>query len=333
MLISFVLGIEYDTKKEMIVKLLKKVNDLKMKNTLIEKQLEEFDQFFNSFDHATLYIYDLKNDRTYYSKGVESLFGYTQNQFNNNGRLWTTLVHEKDQKKLQKSDELLFSGNKIEVDFRVIHPIDGEKWIKKVSKPVTNKDGKMIKINGQFIDITKQKELEIQLRHMAYFDDLTDLPNRKMLDRHIKKGLARSKRHNHNFTLMFIDLDDFKQVNDNLGHDAGDMLLKEVTSRLNTSTREEDMIARIGGDEFIVVFEETSQEEIENIAKRIINNVSASFIIDGHEVFVSVSIGISMYPEHGEDKETLIQNQIKRCIMRKIMVKTTIMFLRMNCMK
>lgn len=155
--------------------------------------------------------------------------------------------------------------------------------------------------------MTAQKTLEQQLRKMAYFDDLTDLPNRKMLDRHIKKALARSKRHGHPFAMMFIDLDDFKAINDELGHDVGDHYLVEITKRLDDCVREEDLIARFGGDEFIVVFEETEQSEIETIAVRILDSLQSPVFIKEHELKVSGSIGVSLYPEHGESKEALIR--------------------------
>ena len=168
-------------------------------------------------------------------------------------------------------------------------------------------DGMLEKINGQFEDITRQKELELELQRMAFFDELTDIPNRKMLDRQIQKALVRSKRHQHNFSIMFIDLDDFKKVNDTLGHDAGDQLLIDVVSRINQCIREEDLISRIGGDEFIVMFEETGKDEIEQIAERIIKYVAEPYKINDYSANISLSIGISMYPNDGEDKEKLIK--------------------------
>lgn len=143
---------------------------------------------------------------------------------------------------------------------------------------------------------------------MAYNDDLTDLPNRKALDRHIEKTFARSKRHGHCFGIMFIDLDGFKNVNDTLGHDAGDQLLIEVASRLQDNLREEDVISRIDGDEFIVIVEESSKNELENIADRIIQSSSQPYSINKAEAKVSVSVGISLYPNDGETKEILLEN-------------------------
>ncbi|KAB8127460.1 sensor domain-containing diguanylate cyclase [Gracilibacillus oryzae] len=310
-IISLWLGRKYDMQFNAISQLTEVKDHLHSQYGQLHVRIEEYEQFFNSFDGVTLFMFDLTHKHTKFSKGVEVLFGMTQNQFNGNGELWKDFIHPADRNKVNKAEQLLFSGKEVQIDFRIIHPTKGEKWITKLSKPITDQYGTIIRINGQFKDITKQKELENELRHMAYFDDLTDLPNRKMLDRHIKKALARSKRQCHNLALMFVDLDDFKQVNDTLGHDAGDQLLREVVDRIGKCIREEDVIARIGGDEFILVFEETDQQEIEKIAKRIIQSSTQSYTLDGNKVNISVSAGISMYPDNGMDKVTLIQNADK----------------------
>lgn len=287
-----------------------KTDDLAyLRETLLETERDkaEYEAFFDAFDGATLYIEDVKQQQFYYSLGVEGLFGYTQAQFNQDGRLWHQLVTEEDLADVVDHHRLLFQGVSVDHTFRINHPTEGEKWIQKIAKPIANESGAIVKIYGKFVDVTAQKTLEQQLRKMAYFDDLTDLPNRKMLDRHIKKALARSKRHGHSFAMMFLDLDDFKAINDELGHEVGDNYLVEITKRLDDCVREEDLIARFGGDEFIVVFEETEQSEIEAIAGRILDSLQSPVFIKEHELKVSASIGVSLYPEHGESKEALIR--------------------------
>lgn len=273
----------------------------------ITKKYEDYEQFFNTFDESAFFTYNSSQNKYEFSKGVENLFGYTQKVFNTNKDLLKHLIHNEDVHKFEAAQRELNLGNTVREELRILHPSQKEKWVLLSAKPFINKDGVMSKINGQFEDITKQKEIENELKRLAYFDDLTDIPNRKMLDRQIQKALSRSKRHNHNFTIMFIDLDDFKKVNDTLGHDAGDQLLKEVVSRINECIREEDLISRIGGDEFIVMFEETGKGEIEKIAERILDYVAEPYSINGDYASVSLSIGISMYPDDGEDKDTLIK--------------------------
>ncbi|RQW74148.1 diguanylate cyclase [Lysinibacillus composti] len=275
--------------------------------TKITQKFEEYEQFFNTFDVATFFTYTYDQNQYKFSKGVENLFGYKQKDFNLDKDLLKHLIRKEDVYKFEEAQRKLMIGKGVEEELRILHPEQGERWVFFKAIPFNNKEGSVLKINGQFEDITKQKELEFELKRLAFFDDLTDIPNRKMLDRQVQKALSRSKRHHHNFTLMFIDLDDFKKVNDTLGHDAGDHLLKEVVSRINCCIREEDLISRIGGDEFIVMFEETGKDEIEQIAERIIEYVAQPYEINENNASISLSIGISMFPDDGEDKDALIK--------------------------
>ena len=266
-----------------------------------------YEQFFTTFDEAIFFSFNYAKKHYIFSKGVEKLLGYTQAEFNENLNILKSIVHKENMHVLDEIQRELVNGYSVRKEIKIIHPQQGEKWLLIKAQPYKNSDGFLETVNGQFEDITRQKELELELRQMAFFDELTDIPNRKMLDRQINKALFRSKRHKHNFSIMFIDLDDFKKVNDTLGHDAGDQLLIEVVSRINDCVREEDLVSRIGGDEFIVMFEETGKNEIELIAKRIIKYVGEPYTINDHCAKISLSIGISMYPDDGEDKDTLIK--------------------------
>ncbi len=272
--------------------------------------IQEYEVLMDSLE-GVIYSLDMEKNNVTFIKGADQTFGYSNETFRKNTNLWREIIHPEDRAKVDKSEKFLQLGKSTRIEFRILHPIEDEKWVLKIATPIQDDDGKIVRINGQIIDITDRKQLENQLKQMAYFDDLTDLPNRKMLDRHIEKALARSKRHNHNFTLMFVDLDDFKLVNDTLGHDAGDLLLQEVVQRINHTIREEDLIARIGGDEFIIVFEETTKEDVEDIAKRIVENVSLPYKLNEQDARISLSIGISMYPDDGEDKGSLIDHADK----------------------
>ncbi len=185
------------------------------------------------------------------------------------------------------------------------------RWVALHTSPMKDITGKVERVNGVITDITDQKRLEMKLKQMAYYDELTDLPNRNLIQKHLKKTLARSRRHEYSFAVMFIDLDGFKAVNDKLGHECGDLLLVEVAERLNNLVREEDLTGRLGGDEFIIVFEETNANEVEQIAERIIASASKPYIINDNEANISPSIGISLYPKDGDDIETLIKNADK----------------------
>lgn len=143
---------------------------------------------------------------------------------------------------------------------------------------------------------------------MVAHDELTALPNRNELRGRMVQAMARAKRHQGIFALMFIDLDNFKNVNDNLGHECGDLLLQEVAERLNLCVRSEDTVARIGGDEFNVLIEGASETQIANTAQRILEKVSKPYLIKEQQAFVSASIGIAVYPKDADDLDTLAKN-------------------------
>jgi diguanylate cyclase len=138
--------------------------------------------------------------------------------------------------------------------------------------------------------------------------------------------LSRAKRKNHDFAIMFIDLDGFKNVNDTLGHDVGDALLKDVAIRLTSTVREEDLVSRIGGDEFIIVFEETCREELETISSRIIGSIGNPYFLADKEAHVTPSIGIALFPEHGVEIDSLVDHADKAMYAAKNSGKSTYHF-------
>ena len=160
-----------------------------------------------------------------------------------------------------------------------------------------------------FTDITAQKTAEKELRYMANYDHLTDLPNRSLLLERIKHAIDRAKRKKSSIALFFIDLDRFKQVNDSLGHDNGDLLLIEVTRRLTEVLRGDDTIARIGGDEFVVLLESfKNNSHLGKIAQKIIEAVEQPVELKDNDVSVGASIGIAMFPEDSSNSSELLKN-------------------------
>lgn len=157
-------------------------------------------------------------------------------------------------------------------------------------------------------DITDKKQAEEHIRYLANFDPLTGLPNRRQLNDHFDYTLSLAKRHGGNFTLIFLDLDRFKEINDSLGHTFGDTLLIELAKRLKLAMREEDTISRMGGDEFILLLPDVDAQEAAQIALKLQENIAKPFVIDGQEMTVTASIGIALYPTDGSDMETLSQN-------------------------
>lgn len=156
-------------------------------------------------------------------------------------------------------------------------------------------------------DVTERRRLEVQLAHMAHFDDLTNLPNRALFFDRLRQAQAQAQRNRSRFALLFVDLDGFKDVNDTHGHDAGDALLRETGQRLAACVRASDTVARVGGDEFTVILQEvTAGEDAGQVADKIIQALDQPFDLSGKECRVGASVGISLYPDNGEDVETLL---------------------------
>lgn len=175
--------------------------------------------------------------------------------------------------------------------------------------PILDGAGKLAGILGTSHDITKIRQNEESIRHLAYYDLLTGLPNRLMLEKRLDEAISLSGRDGRRLAVLFLDLDNFKKVNDTLGHQTGDGLLAEVGKRLQSGIRKDDVIARIGGDEYIIVqFDVKKAKNIGRFAERIIKLFDAPFIIKGHTIYVSPSIGISVYPDDGETAGDLLQN-------------------------
>ena len=169
-------------------------------------------------------------------------------------------------------------------------------------------NGRVSRYIGLFSDISVMKQTQEQLYEMAHYDSLTGLPNRRYFLDRLRESLERARRTRESVALMFVDLDGFKLVNDNLGHRAGDQLLVEMASRLRQRTRESDTVARMGGDEFTVILSNViSSHALVRVARKILSRVAEPVTLDGTEVFVSSSIGIAVFPDDAPDVEGLLQ--------------------------
>lgn len=158
-------------------------------------------------------------------------------------------------------------------------------------------------------DVTERKELQDHIQHLAYHDPLTDLPNRAMFNRHLSHAMIQARRYYKGLAVLFIDLDRFKNINDTLGHDAGDRLLQEMSRRLKASLREGDLVARLGGDEFVVLLEEvTDLSQVSQVARQILTALVKEHPLDGQLIHITASIGISTFPEDGRDEFSLMKH-------------------------
>jgi len=187
---------------------------------------------------------------------------------------------------------------------------NGEEYAERLSvTAITGPTGDVMQFAAIISDITKRKQDEERILYQANYDSLTGLPNRSLFLDRLSQAISNMERTNKNLGLLFIDLDGFKLVNDTLGHNVGDMLLKEAAKRLGTCVRTGDTVARLGGDEFTIIM--PNLEDSRNaplVAQRVLDSLGRAFILGGHEAFISGSIGITIYPDDASDALELLKN-------------------------
>lgn len=190
---------------------------------------------------------------------------------------------------------------------------NGEVYLEWITiSSIRDQRGRVTNYVAVFSDITDRKHTEEKLRQLAHYDSLTGVANRYSLNQRLESLINTATKYNQQLAVLFLDLDRFKQINDTLGHNYGDLLLKEVSLRLKGLIKNKDMIARLGGDEFVIVLSNIKHpKEAVRTAEEIIHALNTSFILHHHEVYVSTSIGISLFPHDGNSIETLLRNADK----------------------
>ena len=198
-----------------------------------------------------------------------------------------------------------FDNYEVEHDFVTI----GRRTLLLNARQIEREVGKEKIILLAIEDITERKKYEEKIQQMAFHDSLTGLPNRKLFSDRLGIVLAQAKRNKKKVGIVMLDLDNFKDVNDTLGHDVGDILLKAVAERLSGTLRKSDTVARFGGDEFVLIFPDMEIiEEAIQVVQKIIDRFHKPFLIDTHQLVVTTSIGIAVYPNDGMDEEILMKN-------------------------
>lgn len=174
---------------------------------------------------------------------------------------------------------------------------------------IKNRKGEVTHYVGIFVDVTEEKSREERIHHLAHYDPLTDLPNRSLFEDRLRHSLERAHRHQKQVALLFIDVDNFKNINDSFGHQVGDQFLQSVAERLTGCLRREDTVARLGGDEFAVILEDTrNAQDAVIVAQKIFKALSEPFGLQGQEVFATASMGIALYPQDADNPVDLAKS-------------------------
>jgi diguanylate cyclase (GGDEF)-like protein/PAS domain S-box-containing protein len=248
----------------------------------------------------------------YVSPACTRLSGYPPEAFITDPGLFARLLHPEDAHLWELHVcEYLHSESveTVALELRIRH-IDGEElWIQHFCSPVFSQSGEYLGRRGVNRDITALKSSQEQLRFLAQHDPLTGLPNRSLFRTSLEHAIERAARHHAQVALLFLDLDRFKIVNDTLGHSVGDALLKEVANALAAAVRSSDTIARLGGDEFVVISEDVHGPRCAaSFAQRLLDLFAHPFDVQGRDLYVTLSIGISIYPLDGTDADTLVRH-------------------------
>ncbi|MCX7192032.1 MAG: sensor domain-containing diguanylate cyclase [Proteobacteria bacterium] len=256
--------------------------------------------------------WNVQSDTVVFSQRYKEMAGYTDEDIAANEEAWRHRIHPDDRVQVDQEIHACLQGRTKTYcnEHRVICRDGSVKWVLARGMIVSRStDDKPLRMIGTHADITERKNMEERMRHMAHYDLLTELPNRALITERLQQAVIKARRDKTHMAVMFLDLDRFKPVNDTLGHDIGDLLLKQVAGRLSGSMRASDTVARLGGDEFVVLLHAIDHEhDAAVVAGKILHALNQPFRVADHEISISGSIGIAAYPQHGEDEKLLLIN-------------------------
>ena len=253
----------------------------------------------------------------YISPQVERILGYSPQEWRNDAELWPRILHPDDRTRaLAENERHNETGEPFQMEYRLLAKDGRVVWVHDEATIVRDDRGVPRYSHGVMVDISDRKGAEEQVVFRAYHDELTGLPSQAMFEELLELSVSRAARHDGAVAVLCVDLDDFRLVNDSLGHDAGDGILRLVAERLREATRETDLVARRGGDRFLMLLADLDRGETgeaaairaEAVAQRIRDSLAAPFEQEGTELYVQASVGISLFPQDAEDAASLQRN-------------------------
>lgn len=256
--------------------------------------------------------WDIGNNKAQFSDRYKEMLGFSIKEMDDNIKEWNTHVHPDDLASLEQAIEDYLSGKaeKYIHEHRMICKNKSIMWVLSRGMIVKrDKNGKPLRMVGTHTDITARKLLETRLENLAHFDALANIPNRTLFNDRLKLALSYTKREKKMLAVMFIDLDLFKEINDLYGHETGDIVLKKISRQLVSCVRESDTVARMGGDEFVILLPIVDDiEDVKLVASKIVEAVAQPIKVAKTHLHVTCSIGIAIYPQHGKDEKLLMIN-------------------------
>jgi diguanylate cyclase (GGDEF)-like protein/PAS domain S-box-containing protein len=271
----------------------------------LRKSEEQFRQLAENV-HEVFWMMDLAATRVVYvSPAFKQIWGQTCESLYADSESWIHSVHREDRPRALELFHRQLQGEILDNEYRIVQPSGAIRWIRDRAFPVRDTGGNLVRLVGLAEDTTERKLSELRLVHQALYDELTELPNRRLFQERLGRAIAECVA-GESGAVFFIDLDQFKLVNDTLGHSAGDRLLKEAAHRLLAVCGETGTLARFGGDEFMLVatgFD--GPESVRHFGHKLIRCLDEPFKISGRELFIGASIGISLFPDNGTDPDVL----------------------------
>ena len=253
--------------------------------------------------------WNLSNDRLAWSEEVFHIFGFDSALYIPTHSKFLLQIHADDrQSVINGFNDAIKNEGRFSEEFRVLTQDGAERVIHLQAKTYLDTHREPSRMIGTMQDITERKNVEQRLEYLSNYDVLTGLPNRKLFRDRLEHAVLTARRKDSQIALIFMDLDQFKKVNDSLGHHVGDEMLKNVAQRIESALREGDTIARLGGDEFVIILEDVQHaDNAAMVAEKVIENISQPLQIDNHELFPSASLGISVYPDDSSKISDLLK--------------------------
>lgn len=270
-----------------------------------EQALKESEaRFRNSLEYAPIGMALVSLDGRFseVNRALCGIVGYDKQELE--GLSFETITHPDDLEADRTIMRRLLAGDTdaFQTEKRYIRKGGRVVWVQLTGSILRGPTDEPLYFIVQIEDITSRKNSDEAIHHLAFYDTLTDLPNRRLFLDRLDRALSQARRHHRSMAIMFLDLDHFKEVNDTLGHGVGDVLLKGVATRLTDCLREGDTVSRQGGDEFVIILSEIAQPgNAARVAEKVLDALAAPFTIEGHTIHVGVSIGIAVYPVDGTD--------------------------------
>ena len=259
---------------------------------------------------VSIWDWNIPRDRWYVSRSYFTSLGYPHEPGQPNRAVWLSRIHPEDRSNVRHEIDEALTGNSrgYEYEARILHADGTYRWISVRGRVVLRDTrGLATRMVGVRIDITEHKEAEERIQRLAHFDALTGLPNRTLLDDRVTYAIGMAQRKQESIAVLILDIDKFKNINDTFGHGIGDELLMEVARRIKSRTREDQTVARIGADEFILVLPCTDANGAAHVAQQLLETLSNRYRIEQLELVVTLSIGIAMYPGDGGDFDGLLK--------------------------